>query len=122
MRVIKSIQLTTIPLEAILKNRESIDFRLDQEAWKDIEIGDHLEFWEDFTGWDKEPSENSRRVIVEVKNIYKAPTFAELFEIIEKEFKSLGNKENLLNGLRGWWSEEKEVCTGTLAFHVCLVE
>ena len=118
MEVKKSIQLTTEPLEELIKNGESIDFRLDQEAWRDLKVGDHVEFWEDFTGWQKEPTDGARKVIVEIEHIYKAPTFKELFEVIEKDFSRLGDKEALLSGLRSWWSEEKEVNEGALAFHV----
>lgn len=118
MIIKKSIQLTTEPLEELLNNGESLDFRLDQEVWQDLKDGDYVEFWEDFTGWQKEPTEDARRVVVKVEHIYKAPTFKELFEVIEKEFTRLGDKENLLSGLRSWWSEEKEVDEGVLAFHV----
>ena len=122
MRIKKSIQLTSRPLDELLQNGESLDFRLDQEAWQELEVGDHVEFWEDFTGWQKEPTENARKVIVKIEHIYKAPTFKELFDVIEKEFTRLGDKNNLLNGLRSWWSESKEVDEGVLAFHVILVK
>lgn len=122
MEVKKSIQLTTKPLEELIKNKESIDFRLDQEAWRNLQSGDYIEFWEDFSGWDTEPSEDARRITVQIKKIYKAPTFIELFEIIESDTANLGDKQSLLKGLRSWWNEEKETKEGTLAFHVTLVE
>jgi hypothetical protein len=53
MNIKKSIQLTTEPLEELLKNGESLDFRLDQAVWQELQIGDYIEFWEDFTGWQK---------------------------------------------------------------------
>lgn len=115
-------QLTTEPLEELLMNGESLDFRLDQDAWQELETGDFIEFWEDFTGWQTEPTEDARKVTVKIEHIYKAPTFKELFEVIEKKFTRLGNKENLLSGLRSWWSEEKEVNEGVLAFHVKVVK
>ena len=120
MEVKKSIQLTTKPLEKLIRNGESLDFRLDQEAWQDLQVGDYIEFWEDFTGWQKEPTDNARKVVVKIEHIYKAPTFKELFEVIEKDFSRLGDKEKLLSGLRSWWSEDKEVNEGVLAFHVIL--
>ena len=122
MDIKKSIQLTTEPLGELLNNGESLDFRLDQEAWQELEIGDYIEFWEDFTGWQKEPTEDARKAIAKIEHIYKAPTFKELFDVIEKEFTRLGDKENLLKGLRSWWSEEKEVDEGVMAFHVTLVK
>lgn len=122
MEIKKSIQLTTDPLEELLKNGESLDFRLDQEAWQDLKVGDYIEFWEDFTGWQKEPTEDARKVTVKIEHIYKAPTFRDLFDVIEKEFTRLGDKDNLLSSLRSWWSEEKEIDEGVLAFHVVLVK
>ena len=118
MHIKKSIQLTTAPLEELLEKGESIDFRLDEEAWQDLQTGDHIEFWEDFTGWQKEPTNASRRVVVRIEHIYKAPSFCELFDIIEQDAARLGDKDELLSGLRSWWSEEKETDKGVLAFYV----
>lgn len=118
----KSIQLTTESLEELLKNSESLDFRLDQEVWRELKAGDYIEFWEDFTGWQKEPTEDSRKAIVKIEHIYKAQTFKELFGVIEKEFTRLGDKDNLLKNLRNWWSENKEVDEGVLAFYVVLAK
>ncbi len=88
---------------------------------QDLKAGDCIEFWEDFTGWQKGPSANSRKLVVKIENIYRAPSFKELFEVIEKDFKRLSDKEGLVSGLRSWWSENKEVKEGVLAFHVKLV-
>lgn len=118
LEVKKSIQLTSEPFEELIRNGESLDFRLDQDAWRDLQTGDYVEFWEDFTGWQTEPTEDARKVTVKIENIYKAPTFRELFDVIESDTARLGNKEELLSGLRNWWSEEKEVDEGVLAFHV----
>lgn len=59
---------------------------------------------------------------MKIEHIYKAPTFRELFGVIEADSARLGNKEELLSGLRNWWSEEKEVDEGVLAFHVTVVK
>lgn len=120
MEIKKSIQLTKGPLEELIRHGESLDFRLDQEAWRDLKEGHYIEFWEDFTGWQKEPTENARKVVVRIENIYRAPTFKHLFEVIETELSRLGDKENLLSGLRNWWGEDKEVKEGVLAFHVVI--
>ena len=117
----KSIQLTTEPLNELIQKGESLDFRLDQEAWKELHAGDHIEFWEDFTGWQTEPDEDARKVTARIENIFKAPTFLELFNSIENEFSRLGDKNELLSNLRSWWSEDKEVKEGVLAFHVKLL-
>ena len=121
MEIKKSIQLTTEPLEELLRSGESIDFRLDQEAWEDLAEGDYIEFWEDHTGWQTEPVADARRAVVRIKRIYRAPTFRELFSLIEEDLSRLGNKDELLSGLRSWWSEEKEQKEGVLAFHVIKV-
>ena len=115
MEIKKSIQLTTAPLNELLQNGESLDFRLD------LKVGDHIEFWEDFTGWQTEPTDDARTAVVKIEHIYKAPTFRELFDVIEGNFSELGDKDKLLSGLRSWWSEDKEVDEGVLAFHVVLV-
>jgi len=122
MNINKSNQLTTPPMEELLDKGESIDFRLDEAAWQRLQVGDHIEFWEDFTGWQKEPSENSRRVVVRIAHVYRAPTFRELFALIEHDADRLGDKNELLAGLRDWWSEDKETTAGVLAFHVVVVE
>lgn len=121
MEVKKSIQLTTEPLEELIRKGESLDFRLDQEVWQDLSIGDYIEFWEDFTGRQNKPTNDARKVVVQIEHIYKAPTFKELFDVVEKEFTRLGDKDELLAGLRSWWSEEKEVDERVLAFHVKVV-
>jgi len=41
--------------------------------------------------------------------------------LIEKEFERLGDKDDLLNSLRSWWSEDKEVNEGVLAFYVSVI-
>jgi hypothetical protein len=121
MDIKKSIQLTTAPLEELLEKGESIDFRLDEAAWQGLGVGDYVEFWEDFTGWQKEPTDKSRQVIARIEHIYKAPSFRELFDLIESDAARLGDKDELLTGLCCWWSEDKETTEGVLAFHVVVV-
>lgn len=118
MEIKKSIQLTTEPLEELIENGESLDFRLDQEAWQDLRSGDYIEFWEDVTGWQQQPTENARRVVAQIIHIYRAATFKDIFEVIEKDSTRLEDKKKLLENLREWWSEEKEMHEGVLAFHV----
>ncbi len=43
MQIKKSIQLTSEPFDELLENREALDFRLDQEVWKDLWVGDYIE-------------------------------------------------------------------------------
>jgi len=121
MNINKSIQLTSAPLSELIEHGESLDFRLDEPAWKGLEVGDNIEFWEDFTGWQKEPTADARKVVVCIKHIYKAPSFQELFTAIEADFTRLGDKAELLNNLRSWWSKDKETTTGVLAFHVVVM-
>ena len=122
MEIKKSIQLTTKPFEELSREGESIDFRLDQDAWKALNEGDYIEFWEDLTGWQKEPTEDARRVVVRIEKIFRAPSFRELFELIEEHLAVLGDKEKLLSGLRSWWTEDKERQEGALAFYVAKAE
>ena len=56
-----------------------------------------------------------------IEHIYKAPSFRALFNRIEKDAGKLGNTDELLQGLRCWWDEEKETTEGVLAFHVVVV-
>ncbi len=121
MEIKKSIQLTTEPLETLLKNGKSLDFRLDQEAWRELQAGDYVEYWEDFTGWQKGPTEDARRVIVRIEKKFLAPTFLELFDVIGKDLERLEDRNALLSNLKKWWTEEKEKEHGTLAFYVKVV-
>lgn len=122
LEIKKSIQLTSEPLSELIQNGESLDFRLDQEAWQGLRAGDYVEFWEDFSGWQTEPTEDARKVVARIEHIFKAPTFPELFDKIESDFSRLGNKDELLSGLRNWWSVDKEVDEGVLAFHIRLIK
>lgn len=115
----KSIQLTTKPLEELIAQEEAIDFRLDEKAWKDLKTGDIIEFWEDFSGWDKKPSEKARRVPVKIKSIIKASNFSELIDILSDSFLMKGSdKEKILSELRKWWTPEKEQEMGVIGFRV----
>ncbi|MFP4402380.1 MAG: hypothetical protein ACLFPL_04055 [Candidatus Nanoarchaeia archaeon] len=83
MEIKKLIQSTTEPLEELIENGESVDFRLDEECWRDLRVADYIEYWEDFTGWDTEPSPQSRRVVAQIHEIINASTFTELVETCE---------------------------------------
>lgn len=120
MEVVKTIQLTTPPLDELIAHGESIDFRLDEAQWQGLKVGDCIEFWEDFTGWQEVPAPHSRRVRVCIRHIYRAPNFRAVFDLIEADVGMCADTEALLRGLRRWWSEENEVTTGVLAFYVTL--
>ncbi len=116
----KSLQLTTEPLDFLLKNKESIDFRLDEPAWKDLNVGDIIEFWEDFSGWDKSPSSNSRKALVTISNIFRASSFSDLINNLPDIFTRHTDKQILLQELRKWWTPEREKETGVVGFLVKL--
>lgn len=118
MEIKKSIQLTKEPLEYLLKHGETIDFRLDEEAWAELKGGDIIEFWEDFSGWDKQPSAHSRRITVKIEDIIRAHSFAELVDTFPESFTEKGNKDEILSDLRQWWTPEREKQTGVLGFKV----
>ena len=121
MNIKKSIQLTTEPLEMLIENGESVDFRLDEPAWENLVVGDTVEFWEDFSGWDKEPSPKSRKVVVEIVEIYRAASFSELIDTLPKSFSRDGANEGTITDLRQWWTPEREKQTGVLGWRVKLI-
>ena len=68
------IQLTTSALDELIASGGGVDFRLNQPVWKDIHEGSEILFWEDFTGWQTEPSENSRVGLLRLSlNVCNAP-------------------------------------------------
>ena len=121
MNIKKSIQLTTEPLETLISNGESVDFRLDEPAWESLVIGDVVEFWEDFSGWDKEPSPESRKVIAEIVEIFRAASFSELIDTLPESFSRDAKKEDTIADLRQWWTPEREKQTGVLGWRVKLI-
>ncbi len=122
MKVQKSIQLTSKPLQSLLDNGEGIDFRLDEPQWNDIEVGSILEFWEDFSGWDKEHLPSARRVFVEVVGIIRAKKFKELMRHQDlATFLRDDNKEKTLGELRQWWTKKQEQQFGVLGWKVHLI-
>ena len=118
MYIQKSIQLTTAPLNDLILRGQALDFRLDEERWRDLEVGHCIEFWEDFTGRQAKPRSQSRRVIARIVHLYRAPTFTHLFERIAIDMDWIEDLGNLLAELRDWWSIEMEAELGVLAFHV----
>lgn len=117
----KSIQLTTKPFEDLLAAGESIDFRLDEPQWADLQVGDLIEFWEDFSGWDESAAPQARRAIAQIKGIFKAASFQDLLDAqydIGRTAKDDANE--IVIELRNWWSEDKERQTGVIGFKVKL--
>ena len=117
----KSIQCTTEPLNDLISEGTNIDFRLNEAKWQDLKPGDHIEYWEDFTGWQTAPTKDSRTVIVRIEHIYKAKTFNELIDLIDEAEFMLCEKESILKSLRRWWSKEQELENGVLGFSVIVV-
>lgn len=118
MTVKKEIQLTSLPLDTLIKNGESIDFRLDEPVWKNLEQGDVIEFWEDLSGWDKAPSTNSRKVKAKIVEVFRASSFSELIDNLPTSFSTDTPKEEILRDLRQWWTPEKEKQVGVLGWRV----
>lgn len=118
----KSIQLTSEPMDELLKYGTSIDFRLDEKRWEDLKVDDLIEFWEDFSGWDKEPSQNSRRVPVKILGIFRARSFRELLDDLPDTFVEREDKDTLIKGLRRWWTAEKEKQIGVLGLKIDVLE
>ena len=114
MPIKKSIQLTTSSLENILSQPISVDFRLDESAWKDLRKNDIIEFWEDFSGWDTEPSKNSRLVKVHIIDILKNTTFDRLIDNLPDGLIPADNKQSTLTNLEKWWSVETQKNKGVI--------
>lgn len=121
MEIKTRIQLTTQPLETLIENGESVDFRLDEPAWEDLMVGDAIEFWEDFSGWDKEPSTNSRKIVVKIVEIFRAASFSELIDTLPNSFTRDRTKEDTIADLRQWWTPEREQQTGVLGWRITVV-
>ncbi len=56
------------------------------------------------------------------RRLYRAATFRLLLDTLESDFARRDDTESIVQGLREWWSEEKEVHEGVLAFHVSIVK
>lgn len=122
MNIKKSIQCTTEPLEDYILNGGGIDFRLDEESWKDLKVGDHLEYWEDFSGWDKEPQPHARKIIVQLEEKIFASSFSDLIDQLPNSFLRNESKQEILDSLRQWWTPDKESATGVLGMEIKLIE
>ena len=122
-KIKKSIQCTTEPLQELIDNGETIDFRLNEPQWADLEIGDVIEYWEDFTGWQTEPAPHSRKVLATLTHVFKAKSFIDLMNHPDAEIFFRGQDKNaILDDLRQWWSEDKEKQTGVLGLKVRLIQ
>lgn len=121
LNIKKYIQSTTGPLEELLEKGENLDFRLDEEYWRDLRVGDYIEYWEDFSGWDKEPSINARRVTTQIISIIKASSFNELIEKCEDVDYDEQEKQKIFQNLRKYWTSEKEREVEVLGLFVRLI-
>ena len=118
----KSIQCTTEPLQVLIDQGETIDFRLDQPQWADLRTGDIIEYWEDFTGWQTEPAPNSRTVTVTITDIFRARTFQDLLNHHDlATFFGHDTHDEIIASLRHWWDEEKEIHYGVLGLKVKII-
>lgn len=117
MQIQDSIQCTSWPLDWYIKNGAWYDFRLDEARWAPLKSWDIIELWEDFSGWDTQPSKASRRVKCKIEAIYRAKNFKELCKLLESELLRDGY-ESLIQDLRKYWSEDKELSTWVLAMKI----
>lgn len=120
LNIKKYIQSTTEPLEELLEKGENLDFRLDEEYWRDLRVGDYIEYWEDFSGWDTKSSSNSRRVKAQIMSIIKAKSFDELIKKCEDVDYDEQEKQKIFQNLRKYWTPEKEREVGVLGLFVRL--
>ena len=75
---------------------------------------DIIEFWEDFSGWDTEPSKNSRLVKVHIIDILKNTTFDRLIDNLPDGLIPADNKQSTLTNLEKWWSVETQKNKGVI--------
>lgn len=121
MLIKKSIQLTTAPFDDLIKYGEAVDFRLDEPAWAELNPEDHIQFWEDLSGWDTQPSAEARKITVKIEEIVRATTFANLIDTLPAAFVAKESRDDILTHLREWWTAEKEQEMGVLGFKVRVV-
>jgi ASC-1-like (ASCH) protein len=123
MEIKKLIQCTSEPLQYLIDHGQTVDFRLDDDAWKDLEIGDYIRYFEDFTGWQTEPAPNSRLVTAQITDIFRVKSFSELIKISQTHGVFKGeNPDDIIKNLRKWWTPEKEQTTGVLGWKVRLLQ
>lgn len=120
-KVKKSIQLTSQCIDELICEGKNLDFRLDEPQWKNLEIGNVIEFWEDFSGWDKKPCKKSRRVRAQIIDVIQASTFNELMIKCEHIEYNEQEKEKIFQNLRKYWTIEKENEIGVLGLYVKVV-
>ena len=84
-------------------------------------VGDVVEFWEDFSGWDKEPSSKSRKVVVKIIETFRAASFSDLIDTLPESFSSTSAKEDTIANLRQWWTPEREEKTGVLGLRIKVI-
>ena len=118
MEIKKHIQSTTGPLEELLEKGENLDFRLDEPNWESLEVGDYIQYWEDFSGWDTEPRNDARRVNAQIIDIIHASDFEDLMEKCKQIDFDEESKNDTFAHLRKYWSEEAEQNTGALGLYV----
>lgn len=115
------IQLTTEPFESLINQGESVDFRLDEDRWRSLRVGDHITFWEDFSGWDTQPSPSARRVKTELVDVFRARSFVELIDSLPPEFSRNASRDAVISELRQWWTPEVEKKIGVLGLRVKVI-
>lgn len=122
MLIKKSIQSTTEPLEELLQKGQRVDFRLDEPQWDDLEIGDTIEYWEDFSGWDTEPAPHARRAKATIIDMFRERSFVALMGRQDlATFFEDDDVQDTIQSLRCWWTEEKETHYGVLGLLVKLI-
>ena len=102
-----------------MRDGGGIDFRLDEPQWEELEVGDIIQYWEDFSGWDKAPAPNARRLNVKITDIFRVPTFQDLIARGKEDGFFRGeDAEDIITGLRRWWTPEREQKNGVLGLKV----
>ena len=105
-----SMSLSTAGFNRFLSDGGGVDFRLNEDCWLSLCVGDVFEFVED-------PSQE-RRYSVRILALYKEPSFGELIDSLPDALFEKSEKQAYLEFFSKWWSAEDQEREGTLALHI----
>jgi ASC-1-like (ASCH) protein len=101
------------PFEKIKEGTKTIELRLWDEKRRKINVGDIIEF--------TDTEDASSKIKVTVKSLNKAGSFSELLDRFPIESFGGENKEQLLDRLRDYYSEQEEKELGVVGIEIALI-
>lgn len=111
--MVHSMKLYASPFNKISSSKKTVELRLYDEKRRNINIGDRIVF--------SNSDEEDKKIAVTVKALYRYASFKELFEEIPIE--KCGNSSDMtidevIDGLRTYYSEEEEKQYGVLGIKI----